>query len=73
MNIPDVQVATDAESLTCASIQPVVQREEESTSTTVRMSFVCFIGRTKLFQQFLIAMSECSCVAFPVGTCNTQM
>ncbi|XP_074389032.1 transcription factor TFIIIB component B'' homolog isoform X2 [Zonotrichia albicollis] len=34
VNIPDVQVATDAESLTCASIQPVVQREEESTSTT---------------------------------------
>ncbi|XP_037979389.1 transcription factor TFIIIB component B'' homolog isoform X2 [Motacilla alba alba] len=33
VNIPDVQVATDAESLTCASIQPVVQREEESTST----------------------------------------
>nr|XP_054507533.1 transcription factor TFIIIB component B'' homolog isoform X5 [Agelaius phoeniceus] len=34
VNIPDVQVATDAESLSCASIQPVVQREEESTSTT---------------------------------------
>ncbi|XP_041342308.1 transcription factor TFIIIB component B'' homolog isoform X2 [Pyrgilauda ruficollis] len=33
VNIPDVQVATDAESLTCASIQPVVQREEECTST----------------------------------------
>ncbi|KAL9822482.1 transcription factor TFIIIB component B'' homolog isoform 3-T3 [Geothlypis trichas] len=34
VNIPDVQVAIDAESLTCASIQPVVPREEESTSTT---------------------------------------
>ncbi|XP_030824175.1 transcription factor TFIIIB component B'' homolog isoform X2 [Camarhynchus parvulus] len=34
VNIPDVQVATDAESLTCASIQPVVQREGESTSTS---------------------------------------
>ncbi|XP_059692728.1 transcription factor TFIIIB component B'' homolog isoform X2 [Haemorhous mexicanus] len=33
VNIPDVQVATDAESLTCASIQPVVQREDESIST----------------------------------------
>ncbi|CAN8220006.1 unnamed protein product [Coccothraustes coccothraustes] len=33
VNIPDVQVATDAESVTCASIQPVIQREEESTST----------------------------------------
>ncbi|XP_064259306.1 transcription factor TFIIIB component B'' homolog isoform X1 [Passer domesticus] len=33
VNIPDVQVATDAANLTCASIQPVVQWEEESTST----------------------------------------
>lgn len=64
MNIPDVQVAIDAESLTCASIQPVVPREEESTSTTVRRSFVCFIGHTKLFQQFLVVLSECNCVAF---------
>ncbi|XP_031363322.2 transcription factor TFIIIB component B'' homolog isoform X1 [Lonchura striata] len=33
VNIPDVEVAAYAESLSCASIQPVVQREEESTST----------------------------------------
>ncbi|XP_039422673.1 transcription factor TFIIIB component B'' homolog isoform X2 [Corvus cornix cornix] len=32
VNIPDVQVATDAESLSCASIQPVVQREEKETT-----------------------------------------
>ncbi|XP_030114331.1 transcription factor TFIIIB component B'' homolog isoform X3 [Taeniopygia guttata] len=34
VNIPDVEVAAYAESLSCASIQPVVQREEESTSTS---------------------------------------
>lgn len=63
MNIPDVQLAKDAESLSCASIQPVVQREEKvNTSTAVRMSFVCFIGHTKLFQQSLVAMCECNCI-----------
>lgn len=64
MNIPDVEVAAYAESPSCASIHPVVQREEESTSTFVRMSFDCFIGHTKLFQQSLVAMSECNCVGY---------
>ncbi|RMC22400.1 hypothetical protein DUI87_00714 [Hirundo rustica rustica] len=32
VNIPDVQVAVDAESLSSASIQPVVQREEKETA-----------------------------------------
>ncbi|KAM4753912.1 transcription factor TFIIIB component B'' homolog isoform 2-T2 [Cyanocitta cristata] len=32
VNIPDVQVATDDESLSCPSIQPVVQREEKETT-----------------------------------------
>ncbi|XP_023800072.1 transcription factor TFIIIB component B'' homolog [Cyanistes caeruleus] len=32
VNIPDMQVATDAESLSCASIQPVVQKEEKETA-----------------------------------------
>ncbi|XP_063277862.1 transcription factor TFIIIB component B'' homolog isoform X2 [Prinia subflava] len=32
VNIPDVQVATDAESLSCSSIQPVVQWEEKETA-----------------------------------------
>ncbi|NXH73882.1 BDP1 factor, partial [Hydrobates tethys] len=40
VNIPDVQVATDVESLPHASVQPVVQKEEKvSTSTAVRMPF----------------------------------
>ncbi|XP_068032094.1 transcription factor TFIIIB component B'' homolog [Anomalospiza imberbis] len=33
VNIPDVAVAADAESFSCVSFQPVVQREDESTST----------------------------------------
>ena len=42
MNIPDVPVATDVESLFHASVQPMVQKEEEvSTSTAVRMSSFC--------------------------------
>lgn len=64
MNISDVQVATDAEVLSCASIQPVQREEKISTSIAVRMSLVCFIGHTKLFQQSLVAMSECDCVAY---------
>uniref|UniRef100_A0A8C3R090 B double prime 1, subunit of RNA polymerase III transcription initiation factor IIIB n=1 Tax=Cyanoderma ruficeps TaxID=181631 RepID=A0A8C3R090_9PASS len=32
VNIPDAQVATDVESLSCASIQPVVQREEKEAA-----------------------------------------
>lgn len=62
VNIPDVQSDADAESPSCASIQALVQREEKvSTSTPVRMSFVCFLGHTELFQQSLVAMSECNC------------
>uniref|UniRef100_A0A8D2P628 Transcription factor TFIIIB component B'' Myb domain-containing protein n=1 Tax=Zosterops lateralis melanops TaxID=1220523 RepID=A0A8D2P628_ZOSLA len=34
VNIPDVQLAKDAESLSCASIQPVVQREEKVNTST---------------------------------------
>lgn len=60
-----MQVAADAESLYCASIQPVVQREEKvSTSTAVRMSFVCFIVHTKLFPQSPVVEFEGNCVAF---------
>ncbi|KAJ7426852.1 B double prime 1, subunit of RNA polymerase III transcription initiation factor IIIB-like protein [Willisornis vidua] len=32
VNVPDVQVATDAESRSCASIQPVVQQKEKETT-----------------------------------------
>ncbi|XP_071437842.1 transcription factor TFIIIB component B'' homolog isoform X2 [Pithys albifrons albifrons] len=32
VNIPDVRVAADAEGLSCASIQPVVQRKEKETT-----------------------------------------
>ncbi|XP_066037613.1 transcription factor TFIIIB component B'' homolog isoform X2 [Chamaea fasciata] len=32
VDIPDVQVAADAESLSCASIQPVVQRQEKEAA-----------------------------------------
>ncbi|NXT28319.1 BDP1 factor, partial [Syrrhaptes paradoxus] len=35
VNIPDMQVATDAESLSHASVQPVVQREEKVSTSTV--------------------------------------
>ncbi|XP_015509120.1 transcription factor TFIIIB component B'' homolog isoform X3 [Parus major] len=34
VNISDMQVATDPESLSCASIQPVVQREEKGNTST---------------------------------------
>lgn len=56
MNIPDVLVATDVKSPSHASVQPMVQREENvSTSTSVRMSclVVCSIARTKLCEQWL--------------------
>ncbi|XP_066195828.1 transcription factor TFIIIB component B'' homolog [Sylvia atricapilla] len=33
VDIPDVQVAVDAESLSCASVQPVVQREEKVSTS----------------------------------------
>ncbi|NXT47972.1 BDP1 factor, partial [Pluvianellus socialis] len=40
VNMPDVQLVTDVESLSHESVQPVVQNEEKvSTSTAVRMSF----------------------------------
>lgn len=55
MNIPDVLVATDVKSPSHASVQPMVQREENvSTSTSVRMSclVVCSIARTKLCEQW---------------------
>lgn len=74
MNIPDVQVATDAESPSCASIQPVVQREEKvSISTVVKMSFVCSIVHTKLFQQSLVAVSECNCSLLACYLSHTGM
>lgn len=64
VNISDVQMATDAEILSRASIQPVQREEKISTSIAVRMSFVCFIGHTKVFQLSLVAMSEYDCVAY---------
>lgn len=73
MNIPDVQVATDVESLSHASVQPVVEREEKvNTSTAVRMSFVvvvgfffafCFIAHTDLCGQCQVAVSACNSIA----------
>lgn len=63
MNIPDVQVSTDAESLSHASVQLMVQEEKVSTSTAVRMLFVCFIALLKLHGQCLVAMLACNSIA----------
>lgn len=44
MNIPDVPVAADAESLSRASVDQVIQREEKvSASMAVRMLWVFFV------------------------------
>ncbi|NXD28102.1 BDP1 factor, partial [Spelaeornis formosus] len=59
VNIPDVQVASDVESLSCASIQSVVQREEKiSTSTAVRMSFACINDGNTEAAMTLLSMGD---------------
>ncbi|NXN67036.1 BDP1 factor, partial [Himantopus himantopus] len=59
VNIPDAQVVTDVESLSHASVQPVVQTEEKvSTSTAVRMSFVGINDGSTEAAMTLLAMGD---------------